>query len=97
MKLKKKRSLKIRSFDFNVRELAGAMGDFGILLPLVIGYMVVCKVHPAGLLVMIGLANISTALIYRLPMPISAGSNDNSSSMDTGEGIYFRLDYGHEV
>ena len=62
--------MKIRSFEFNLRELAGAMGDFGTLLPLAIGYMMVCKVHPAGLLVMIGLANISTGLIYRLPMPI---------------------------
>ena len=62
--------MKIRSFEFNVRELAGAMGDFGTLFPLAIGYVMVCKVHPAGLLVMIGLANISTGLIYRLPMPI---------------------------
>ncbi len=62
--------MKIRTFDFNVRELTWAMGDFGTLLPLAIGYMMVCKVHPAGLLVMIGLANISTGLIYRLPMPI---------------------------
>ena len=62
--------MKIGSFVFNLRELAGSMGDFGTLLPLAIGYMTVCKMNPAGLLVMMGLANIVTALVYRLPMPI---------------------------
>ena len=62
--------MKIGTFEFNLRELAGSMGDFGTLLPLTIGYIAVCKMNPAGLLVMIGLANIATGLIYRLPMPI---------------------------
>jgi len=62
--------MKIRSFEFNLRELAGSMGDFGTLFPLAIGYIVVCGVSPTGLLVMMGLANIATGLIYRLPMPI---------------------------
>ena len=62
--------MKAGPFEFNLRELAGSMGDFGTLLPLTIGYIVVCKMNPAGLLVMIGLANIATGLIYRLPMPI---------------------------
>jgi xanthine/uracil/vitamin C permease (AzgA family) len=62
--------MKIRSFEFNLRELAGSMGDFGTLFPLAIGYIVVCGVHPAGLLVMMGAANIATGLVYRLPMPI---------------------------
>lgn len=57
-------------FEFNLRELAGSLGDFGTLLPLAIGYITVCKMNPAGLLVMMGLANISTGLLYRLPMPI---------------------------
>jgi hypothetical protein len=62
--------VKIKSFEFNLRELAGAMGDFGTLFPLAIGYIVVCGVDPAGLLVMMGLANVATGLYYRLPMPI---------------------------
>ena len=62
--------MKIGTFEFNIREFAGSMGDFGTLLPLAIGYMIVCRIHPAGLLVMMGLANIATGLIYRLPMPI---------------------------
>jgi len=59
-----------RDFEFNLRELAGSMGDFGTLFPLAIGYLVVNGLNPAGLLVMMGLANIITGVIYRLPMPI---------------------------
>lgn len=62
--------MKIGSFEFNMRELAGAMGDFGTLFPLAIGYIVVCGLNPAGLLVMMGLTNVLTGLVYRLPMPV---------------------------
>ncbi len=62
--------MKIKSFEFNLRELAGSMGDFGTLLPLAIGYIYACGLNPAGFLVMMGMANIVTGLLYRLPMPI---------------------------
>mgnify|MGYP006283175707 CR=1 FL=1 len=62
--------MRIGPFEFNLRELAGSMGDFGTLLPLVIGYITVCGMNPAGLLVMLGVANVATGLIYRLPMPL---------------------------
>lgn len=55
---------------FGLNEFAGSMGDFGTLLPLAIGYIVVCGLDPAGFLVMMGLANIVSGLTYRLPMPI---------------------------
>ncbi|HOL18539.1 MAG TPA: putative sulfate/molybdate transporter, partial [Bacillota bacterium] len=54
----------------NLRELSGSMGDFGTLFPLAIGYIAVCGLNPAGLLVTMGLANIVTGIVYRLPMPI---------------------------
>ena len=59
-----------RPIEFKLHELAGSMGDFGTLLPLAIGYIVVCGLDPAGFLVMMGLANIVSGLVYRLPMPI---------------------------
>jgi xanthine/uracil/vitamin C permease (AzgA family) len=62
--------MRIGSFEFNRRELAGSVGDFGTLLPLAIGFIVVCGMDPAGFLVMMGLMNIATGLVYRLPMPI---------------------------
>ncbi|NLF00719.1 MAG: hypothetical protein GX601_07050 [Anaerolineales bacterium] len=57
-------------FQFNLRELAGAMGDFGTLFPLAIGYIAINRLDPAGLFVMLGLTNIALGLIYRLPMPL---------------------------
>ena len=52
-----KTDLKIKSFEFNLRELAGSTGDFGTLFPLAIGYIYVCGLNPAGFLVMMGLTN----------------------------------------
>jgi len=63
-------SVKIGSFEFSLRELAGSFGDFGTLFPLAIGYIAVFGLDPAGLLIMMGVANIATGLVYRLPMPI---------------------------
>ena len=62
--------MKIGGFEFNLRELAGSLGDLGTLLPLAIGYFAVNGLNPAGLLVMMGLANIVTGIMYHLPMPI---------------------------
>lgn len=62
--------MKIKSFEFNLRELDGSMGDFGTLFPLAVGYIVTCGLDPAGFLVMMGIVNIVTGLIYKLPMPL---------------------------
>ncbi len=62
--------MKIGSFEFNLREFAGSLGDLGTLFPLAVGYIAVCGMDPTGMLVMMGAANIATGLIYKLPMPI---------------------------
>ncbi len=62
--------MRVRDFEFNLRELAGSVGDFGTLFPLAIGYFAVNGLNPAGLLVMMGLANIVSGIVYRLPMPM---------------------------
>jgi hypothetical protein len=59
-----------RDFEFNLRELAGSMGDFGTLFPLAIGFIAVNGLNPAGLFIMMGLTNIAIGLVYRLPMPL---------------------------
>jgi MFS superfamily sulfate permease-like transporter len=66
----KEQNMKIGDYEFNLRELSGAMGDYGTLFPLAIGYIVVCGMDPAGMLLMLGLANIITGIVYKLPMPI---------------------------
>ena len=40
-----------QDFEFNLRELAGSMGDFGTLVPLAVGYIVIVGLNPAGFLV----------------------------------------------
>lgn len=62
--------MRIKDFEFSLRELAGSMGDFGTLFPLAIGYIVINGMNPAGLLIMMGLINITTGLVYRQPMPV---------------------------
>jgi len=62
--------MRINQFEFNLRELAGSMGDFGTLLPLAIGFIAINGMNPAGLLIMMGLVNIATGLVYKLPMPL---------------------------
>ena len=46
------------------------MGDFGTLIPLAAGYIVVCGLDPAALLISIGIVSIATGLVFRLPVPI---------------------------
>ena len=62
--------MRIKDFEFNLRELAGSMGDFGTLFPLAVGYFAVNGMNPSGLLVMLGMANVITGIIYKLPMPL---------------------------
>ncbi len=62
--------MKFRDYEFNLQELAGATGDYGTLIPLAIGYIVVCGLDPAGFLVMMGIATIITGLYFKIPMPI---------------------------
>ena len=62
--------MRLGTFSFTLRELAGALGDYGAFLPFAIGYITVCGLDPAGFLLVMGLANILTGLWYRLPLPI---------------------------
>ncbi|MFO7298412.1 MAG: putative sulfate/molybdate transporter, partial [Pseudomonadota bacterium] len=57
-------------FVCNVRELSGALGDLGTLLPLTLGAIAVAGLAPTPVLVSFGLFYIATALVYRLPIPV---------------------------
>lgn len=57
-------------FLFNLRELGGALGDLGTLLPLMLGAIAVAGLAPAPVLLGFALFYISTALYYRLPIPV---------------------------
>jgi len=59
-----------KDIRINLKEFSGAMGDFGTLIPLMAGYIVVCGLSPASLLVTVGLVSIITGIVFKLPVPI---------------------------
>jgi hypothetical protein len=56
--------------QFNRRELAGAFGDIGTDLPLIISMLLATKLDPAGVFLAYGLMQIGTGVLYGLPMPV---------------------------
>ena len=55
---------------FDRNELAGAFGDLGTDLPLLIGVIAASGVDSAGVLIMFGLMQVFSGLWYRMPMPV---------------------------
>ena len=55
---------------YNTSELAGAFGDLGTLIPFAIGYIVVNKIDPVGILVSLGILKIFVGLYFKTPVPI---------------------------
>lgn len=55
---------------FDRHELAGAFGDIGTDLPLLVGLVVTCKLDPVTVFGVFGLLQIAMGLIYRMPMPV---------------------------
>jgi MFS superfamily sulfate permease-like transporter len=55
---------------FDRNELAGAFGDIGTDLPLIVGLVLVAKLDSASVLIMFGAMQILTGLVYRMPMPV---------------------------
>lgn len=59
-----------RPLRFDRQELAGAFGDLGTDLPLIIGMVVAARLDAASVLVMFGVMQILTGIAYRMPMPV---------------------------
>lgn len=55
---------------FDRNELAGAFGDIGTDLPLVVGVILVAKLDSASALILFGAMQIFSGLAYGLPMPV---------------------------
>src|SRR6266436_4733162 len=54
----------------NRNELAGAFGDIGTDLPLIIGLILAAHLDSPSALILLGAMQILTALCYRIPMPV---------------------------
>ncbi|QDA60332.1 putative sulfate/molybdate transporter [Hymenobacter jejuensis] len=59
-----------RLIRFDRNELAGAFGDLGTDLPLIIGVIAASGMDSASVLVMFGLMQVFSGLWYGLPMPV---------------------------
>jgi MFS superfamily sulfate permease-like transporter len=62
--------MKIGGNAYDLRELAGAFGDLGTLIPFVIGYITINKMDPVGILVAFGVFKIFVGLYFKTPVPI---------------------------
>jgi hypothetical protein len=56
--------------SFSLSELAGSLGDFGTIIPLILAVALVSDVDPRYILFFFGLWFILTGLYYRLPIPL---------------------------
>ncbi|TXT67108.1 MAG: Sulfate transporter family protein [Promethearchaeota archaeon] len=55
---------------FSLNELGGAFGDWGTLVPFIIGYISIVKLNPAGIFLCLGATNIFLGIRYNLPLPV---------------------------
>jgi len=56
--------------DYTVRELGGAFGDLGTLVPFLAGYITITGVDPAGLLLGFGVFGVVTGLHFKTPIAV---------------------------
>ena len=57
-------------YKFNRQELAGSLGDLGVVLPLGIAMILVNGLHPLGLFFSVGLFYLLSGVYYRIPVPV---------------------------
>lgn len=59
-----------KNYRFNLEEMAGAIGDYGTLIPIIIGVAAVTDIQLSPILFFFGLSYIATGVYYKLPMPV---------------------------
>jgi len=68
-------------------ELAGAFGDFGTLIPFVVGYIAVMKIDPLGILFTFGLCEIAVGLFYKTPVPVQPMKAIGGAAIASGGAV----------
>ena len=59
-----------RALRFDRVELAGAFGDLGTLLPIVVAMIFINKLSPSSVFLSFGLFYLVSGFYYRLPVPV---------------------------
>ena len=95
---------------FTLREFGGSFGDWGTLIPFIIGYISIVGLNPAGIFLTLGITNVILGLKFNLPLPvqpqktigavaISKGWNPNmviSTGFGTGV-VWFVLGFSKKI
>ena len=55
---------------FDHHEVAGAFGDIGTDLPLLVGLIAFCGLDAASVCIVFGVLQVATGFIYGIPMPV---------------------------
>ena len=55
---------------FTLLEISGAFGDWGTLIPYVIGYTSIVGLNPAYIFLCLGITNIILGIKFNLPLPV---------------------------
>lgn len=57
-------------FRFNLEEISGAVGDYGTLIPIVLGVAIISNVNLGHMLLFFSIWYIITGLYYKMPVPV---------------------------
>ncbi len=57
-------------FRFNLQEIAGAVGDYGTLIPIVLGVAIVSNVNVGYILLFFSIWYVITGIYYKMPVPV---------------------------
>jgi hypothetical protein len=63
-------NLNLSAIKFNRHEFAGAFGDIGTDFPLIVAIILAAGLHTPSVLIVFGLMQLFTGLVYRMPMPV---------------------------
>ena len=55
---------------FSLREFGGSLGDWGTLIPFIIGYVSIVGLNPAGIFFCLGITNIVLGIKFNLPLSV---------------------------
>ncbi len=62
--------MRIRGYEFNLRELSGSIGDFGTLIPLSVALITINGLSFTTVFLMAGVFYFLSGLYYKLPIPV---------------------------
>ncbi|TKJ33144.1 sulfate transporter [bacterium (candidate division B38) B3_B38] len=76
-------------FRFNAEEIAGAVGDYGTLIPIVLGVAIVSNINLGYIMLFFSIWYIITGIYYKMPVPVepmkAIGALVIAGGMSSGE------------